>query len=142
MAYEQHYSNLFQALEDAYGKLDTDTITAIIGFSAGGPVSMCKRKAALLFVTCELSVYEEQQTSTDGLKFELFSKDDFDQEQAHAIFTALGRLSTEAQLGNDHTVDLSPIAQARTHVVSLNLFSKATIEGAEYGLYRVRPAVQ
>jgi hypothetical protein len=43
MAYERDYSNLFQALEDAFGKLDTDTITAIIGFSAGGPVSMCKR---------------------------------------------------------------------------------------------------
>jgi len=82
MAHEQHYSNLFEQLEDAYGKLDTYTITAIVGFSAGGPVSMCERKAARLFVTCELSVYEEQLTSTDGLKFELVSKDDFDEEQA------------------------------------------------------------
>jgi len=141
MAYEQHYSNLFEQLEDAYGKLDTDTITAIIGFSAGGPVSMRERKAARLFVTCELSVYEEQLTSTDGLKFELFSKDDFDEEQAHAIFTALGALSMEAHLGNNHTVDLSQIAKARTRVVRLHLFSKATIQGAEYGLYQVRPAV-
>ena len=141
MAYEQHYSNLFEQLEDAYGKLDTDTITAIIGFSAGGPVSMCERKAARLFVTCELSVYEEQLTSTDGLKFELFSKDDFDEEQAHAIFTALGRQSMEAHLGNNHSVDLSQIAKARSRVIRLHLFSKATIEGVAYGLYQVRPAV-
>ena len=39
MAYEQHYLNLFEQLEDAYGKLDTDTITAIVGFSAGGSVN-------------------------------------------------------------------------------------------------------
>jgi len=68
MNYEQHYSNLFEQLEDAYGKLDTYTITPIIGFSAGGPVSMCERKAARLFVTCELSVYKEQLISTDGLR--------------------------------------------------------------------------
>ena len=141
MAHEQHYSNLFEQLEDAYGKLDTDTITAIVGFSAGGPVSMCERKAARLFVTCELSVYEEQLTSTDGLKFELFSKDVFDEGQARAIFTALGRLSMEAHLGNSHSVDLSQIANARARVVRLHLFSKATIKGAEYGLYQVRPAV-
>jgi hypothetical protein len=92
-------------------------------------------------VTCELSVYKEQLISTDGLKFELFSKDDFDEEQAHAIFTALGRQSMEVHLGNNYTVDLSQVAKASTHLVRLHLFSKATIKGAEYGLYQVRPAV-
>jgi hypothetical protein len=140
MAYEHNYSKLFERLEDEYGKLDADTITWAIGFSAGGPVSMCERKAARLFVTCELSVYDEQKVSTDGLRFEFFSKDDFDEEQACTVFTALGRLSMEAQLGHNHTVDLSQIAEARTGVVRLHLFSKATIDGGEYGLYWVRPA--
>jgi hypothetical protein len=139
MNYQQHYAKLFEQLEREYGKLDGNTITAVIGFSAGGPVSMCERKAAQLFATCELSVYEEQQTSTDGLKFELFSRDEFDEEQAHAVFTALGRLSMEAQLGNGHSVDVSSIARGRTSIVTLRLFSKTTIEEAQYGLYRVRP---
>jgi len=139
MGYQQHYAKLFEQLEDEYGKLDRDTITAVIGFSAGGPVSMCERKSARLFVTCELSVYEAQKTSAEGLKFELFSKDDFDEDQARAVFTALGGLSMEAHLGNNHTVDVSAVEKARTDVVSLQLYSKATIEGVEYGLYRVRP---
>jgi hypothetical protein len=140
MGYQQHYAKLFGQLEDEYGELDDYTITAIIGFTVGGPVSMRERRATRLFVTCELSVYEEQKSSTEGLKFKFSSKDDFDEEQAHAIFTALGKLSMEVQLGNNHTVDLTPIAKAKTNVVRLHLFSKATIEGAEYGLYRVCPA--
>ena len=141
MAYEHHYSKLFEQLENEYGKLDPATITAIIGFSVGGPVSMRQRKAARLFVTCELSVYEKQMISTDGLKFEFFSKDDFDEEQVRIIFSALGRLSMEAHLGHNHTVDLSQIEKARTGVVSLHLFSKTTIEGGGYGLYWVRPNI-
>lgn len=140
MGYQQHYAKLFQQLENEYGKLDPDTIMAIIGFSAGGPVSMCERKAARLFVTCELSVYDEQKISTDGLKFEFFSKDDFDEEQARAVFTALGGLSMQARLGNNHTVDLSGIEKARTDLVGLQLHSTVTIEDVKYGLYRVRPA--
>jgi hypothetical protein len=142
MGYQQHYVTLFGALEAEYGALDGETITAVIGFSAGGPVSLCERRAARLFVTCELSLYEEQKTSTDGLRFELFCKDDFDEEQARALFTALGALSMEARLGDKHTVDASQIVKARTDVVRLTLFSRARIEGAEYGLYRVRPAQQ
>jgi len=141
MSYQQHYARLFDQLEGEYGKLDTHTVTAIVGFSAGGPVSMRVRNAALLFVTCELSVYEEQHTSTDGLRFEFFSKDEFDEQQARAIFTALGRLAMEAQLGDNHTIDVSQIAEARTEVVRLHLFSQVTIEGSRYGLYRVRPSL-
>jgi hypothetical protein len=40
MDYAHHYSRLFEQLEDQYGKLDADTITWVIGFSAGGPISM------------------------------------------------------------------------------------------------------
>jgi len=138
MGYQQHYARLFDQLEDEYGKLDAHTITAIVGFSAGGPVSMRARNTARLFVTCELSVYEEQQTSTDGLRFEFFSKDEFAEEQARAIFTALGNLAMEAQLGNNHTIDVSQIAEGGTNVVGLHLFSRVTFEDREYGLYRVR----
>jgi hypothetical protein len=137
VGYHQHYAKLFEQLQRTYGALDGETIAGIIGFSAGGPVSMCERKAARLFVTCELSVYDEQMRSTDGIKFELFCKDDFDEEEARAILTGLGRLSMQAQLGDNHTVDLTPIENARTKTVRLELYSKVTIEGTQYGLYRI-----
>ena len=47
----------------------------------------------------------------------------------------------EARLGDNHTVDLSEIANARTKIVRLRLFSKTLIDGAPYGLYRVGPAL-
>jgi hypothetical protein len=137
MGYQQHYAKLFERLEAEYGALDPDTLTAIVGFSAGGPVSLCERKAARLFVTCELSLYQEQKTSTDGLKFELFCKDEFNEAQARSLFTGLGALSMEAQLGDKHTVDASEIMQGEIGIVRLNLFSRVMIEGMGYGLYRV-----
>jgi hypothetical protein len=142
MRYRQHYAKLFEVLESAYGKLDDATVTAVIGFSAGGPVSLRKREASQLFVTCELSVYEEQKLSADGIKFEFLSKDDFDQKQARVLFTALGRLSMEDELGNNHTIDVAQIALVSTDTVGLHLFSRVMIEGVAYGLYRVRPVRQ
>jgi len=44
----------------------------------------------------------------------------------------------EAQLGNNHTVDVSVVG-AGVNVVMLELFSTTKIEGRAYGLYRVRP---
>ena len=140
MDYQRHYAKLFEALEREYGEFDPLTISAIIGFSAGGPVSLRATNVARLFVTCELSCYEEQRPSAEGLKFEFFSKDDFSGEQARALFTALGALSMDAQLGQNHTVDASLIENAGVKTVRLHLYSQTTIDGTAYGIYRVRPA--
>ena len=140
MDYQRHYAKLFEPLEREYGDLDPLTISAIIGFSAGGPVSLRERKAARLFVTCELSCYEEQRPSAEGLKFEFFSNGDFSEKQARALLTALGALSMQACLGHNHTVDASIIEDAEVERVSLHLFSQVMIGGAAYGIYRVRPA--
>ena len=140
MSYQHHYAKLFEPLEAEYGKLDDATITAIIGFSEGGPVSIQTREASQLFVTCELSLYEGQKLSTDGIKFEFFSKDDFNEEQACVLFTALGELSMEARLGDNHTIDATHIAKTGISIVRLHLFSRVMIEGVPYGLYRVRSA--
>lgn len=139
MDYKQHYKTLFQDLEHEFGKLDNETITSIVGFSAGGPVSMCKQSAADLFVTCELSVYPEQQPSAEGLKFELFSVGSFNEQQARAVFTALGNLSMNAGLGENHTVDISAVDGAPVEVVRLHRYSTSNIEGSRFGLYRVQP---
>ena len=138
MSHQQYYAALFARLEEEFGKLEPETITGVIGFSVGGPVSLCQQRRSGLFVTCELSVYDEQKVSSEGIKFEPFSKDDFDEREARSILTGLGALSMEAQLGNNHTVDVS-IAEAGVNVVKLELFSNTKIEGRAYGLYRVRP---
>jgi hypothetical protein len=139
MDYEQHYLKLFQDLESEFGKLDVETITSIIGFSAGGPVSMCKQSAANLFVTCELSCYSEQQLSTEHLKFELFSVGNFNEQQSRDVFTALGNLSMSASLGDNHTVDISTVDSAPVEVVRLHRYSDCNIDGRNFGLYRVQP---
>ncbi len=138
MSYDQHYKSLFADLEKEFGTLDAETVVATIGFSAGGPVNLCRRLEAKLFVTCELSVYDKQKTSMDGIKFELFSKDDFDETTARAVFTAIGNLSMHAQLGHRHTVDVT-IAETSVNIVMLELFSTTDIDGQQFGLYRVRP---
>ena len=71
MDYEKFYNELFAPLEEKYGELDEDTITSIVGFSAGGPVSLSKIENKKLFVTCELAAYPEQRVSSEGLKFVL-----------------------------------------------------------------------
>ena len=138
MSYEQHYKALFAPLEKEFGDLDSETIMAIVGFSVGGPINLCQRAEARLLVTCELSVYDKQKASTDGINFELFSKDDFDEKTARAVFTAIGSLSMEAQLGDGHTVDVT-VAETGVDIVRLEMFSTTIVEGRKFGLYRVRP---
>lgn len=142
MGYEQHFQELFQDLECEYGKLDDETITSLVGFSAGGPVSICKQSAADLFVTCELSVYPNQQLSAEGLKFELFSVGSFNEQQARDVFTALGNLSMNASLGDDHTVDISSVDGAPVGIVRLCHYSTRNIDGSKFGVYRVIPDQQ
>jgi len=41
MNYKRFYEELFREVEARFGDLDEATLTAIVGFSAGGPVSLC-----------------------------------------------------------------------------------------------------
>jgi hypothetical protein len=141
MDYETHYRELFKPLEMARGTLDSDTLTSIIGFSAGGPVSLVKIEKKSIYVTCELSVYPEQKRSAEGFRFELLSLGSFDAETCRSVFTALGALSMDATLGNGHTVDVSGVvASKRISNVKLKLFSKSTIDNELFGVYEVLPA--
>jgi hypothetical protein len=139
MDYQQHYARLFAPLEKSFGKLDDETLTSIVGYTMGGPVSVCKISAHRIFVTTELSVIEKQQRSTDGIKFELFSKGDFNEDRARKIFMALSNLSMTSRLGHGHTIDVSCVTQKKNDIVLLNLFSKTQINRKKFGLYQVSP---
>lgn len=53
MKHRTHYQALFRELERAHGRLDAETLTAVVGFGGGGPVSLSKmerkKTAALTF---------------------------------------------------------------------------------------------
>jgi hypothetical protein len=109
MGAREHYEALFGELESRYGPLDRATVSAIVGFSAGGPVSLSRIERKNLHVTCELSLYPEQKASVEGLKFELLSLGAFDLLTCRALFTAIGNLSMERTLGHDHTIDVRSV---------------------------------
>ena len=140
MGNHEHYRILFAELERRLGKLSEETLTSIVGFNAGGPVSLCEVPRKSVFVSCELSLYPEQVPSAEGLRFEVLSVGCFDLERCRRMFTAIGALSLESQLGDEHTVDLSEVLDDESPLtVRLRLFSRSEIGGNQYGIYEVRP---
>jgi hypothetical protein len=118
----EHYAALFSDVERVYGPVSGKTHSSIIGFSAGGPVSMCQVGAENHFVTCELSLYPEQKLSSQSLRYELLSRLDLSVEDSQCLLTAIGNLSMEAKLGHSHTIDVSNVmppnivAKVRLHL--------------------------
>ena len=85
MEYGEHFKALFRELEEEHGRLDRKIVGAIVGFSAGGPVSLSTIKRKKIHVTCELSLHEEQKPSAEGLRFELLSVGSFDLPTCRAL---------------------------------------------------------
>jgi hypothetical protein len=133
-----HYEALYADLHHEFGVLDAETITGIIGFSAGGPVSMVQVPGKRAYVTCELSLYPEQVPSSEGERYELFCRLPVTESQAQALLTALGNLSQNARLGHGHTVDVSAAGEAGgVQVVTLRHYSSSMIADVAYGIYEV-----
>ncbi len=142
MDYEKFYTELFKDIERKYGSFDEDTLTSIIGFSGGGPVSLSKKAENDLYATCELAVYPEQYKSSENLNYELFSVGNFTADWCQSVFTALGNLSMGTELGDGHTIDISGVVEPDDPVteIKLKLFSKTKYKGKDYGLYEVLPS--
>ena len=132
------YKKLFSDIESRYGALDNETVTSLIGFTAGGSVSVSTIESKSLYVTCELALNPNQTPSAEGLNFELASCGTFDLDQCREVFTALGDLSLGCELGNGHTIGVSG---AFDGTVSLSLISRSDIEGHAYGIYMVEPVI-
>ena len=135
-ATRDHYTALFAQITKSFGPEREPTFTGVIGFSAGGPVSM--RRVGDRYVTCELSLYSEQVESAEGLKFELLSLLDLGERDCHRLLTALGALSMSECLGDLHTVDVSHVLPgAPFNEVELQLLSRCEITGHAFGVYGV-----
>lgn len=140
MNYKKFYTDIFEQIVNEYGELDSETLTAIIGFSGGGPVSLNKISSKNLFVTCELALYPEQKLSTEDLRYEFMATEFSDAKWCQSVFTALGNLSFNAVLGDKHTIDIAGISEGGPKLIKLSLFSRRVIDGEKYGIYKISPA--
>lgn len=133
-----HYETLFAAVIARLGALSPRTWTAVIGFSAGGPVSMVQVEGQHAFVTCELSMYPEQIPSAEGERYELLCRMPLAERQIQDLLTGLGALSMEAELGDGHSIDVSALeVEPSLSVVRLSHFSSAVVSGERCGIYEV-----
>lgn len=133
--YEAFYSSVERKSNSS---LDPMILMTIIGFSAGGPVSLRSIKARNIYMTNELASYK-QQCSADGLiNYELITIGDFEEDLARQILTAIGAMTLSTLLGNRHTIDVSHVLDSTEPVImKLSLYSKIILKGKAYGIYRV-----
>ena len=141
MNYHKFYKLLFRPIEKQIGPIDAKTIMAIVGFDCGGPVSVCTvgrgREQFVTYVTCELSVREEQKPAKFG-RYEFMMTCD-DKSWTHNMLTRLGQMSLEAAFGHGHTVDMSQVVKAGCPLQGLVVeeFARVQIDGNGYGILRI-----
>jgi hypothetical protein len=135
------YETLTAPVEAVFGKRDPMTLSAIVGFSAGGPVSLFTfgAKSGAKFVTylsCELACYEDQKRSSAG-PFELLMTCN-DEAFARTAMTAVGDVSLAAPLDDGHSIDLGPKLDEASPLqgVVLERFSTTTFGRKPYAVLR------
>jgi|HubBroStandDraft_5_1064220.scaffolds.fasta_scaffold05226_3 hypothetical protein len=138
MSLHSHYAALFADAEREFGPTSAQTLSGIVGFSAGGPVSMCRLGTGDVYVTCELSLAPDQKVSKQGLRYELLSRLPLSESDTQDLLTGIGSLSLDAVLGDRHTVDVRAISPSPDiKKIRLKLFSSCDIGGVGYGIYEV-----
>ncbi len=142
LKFDALYRELFATVSESLGSEDSSTVSSLIGFSAGGPVSLSVFRSAtqsqfVTYVTCELAAYDEQGTDASP-HFELLVSTD-EEDFARELLTGLGALSLEASLGHHHTVDVSGIITEDATVagVVLEEYSRVAVQGEVYAILRV-----
>ena len=140
MDYNRFYKQLFQPIEERIGHVDEASIMAIVGFDCGGPVTLCTvgygREQFVTYVTCELSVRDEQQPAEFG-RYEVMMTCD-DEAWARKILTKVGQMSLEAVFEHGHTVDIGQIVGADFPLQGLVVeeFARVAVDGRDYGILR------
>lgn len=107
--YTAFYRALFAPLENLLGPVDLDTMFPIVGFGAGGPLSLATigrypRDRFVTYVSCELTCWDEQLPNASG-RYELLMSCD-DESWCHSILTAVGRTTFEEVIDDLHTMDI------------------------------------
>jgi hypothetical protein len=138
--YRDFYRHLFAPLEETHGRVADETIMAIIGFDAGGPLSFSVFQkpvdGSTTYVSCELAVRSEQQPSEFG-RYELLATSD-DEGWVRSVLSDIGRESFGCRFGDGHTLDIGAWVSSDAPIqgVVLELASTALIDGTPYGVLR------
>jgi hypothetical protein len=139
--HEAFYRQLFAPLEKLIGPIDRNSLVAIVGFDAGGPLNFCTKGNArgerfVTYVSCELAVRPEKKPNESG-RYELLVSCD-DEKWVRSIISGVGRMSLEEPFGHHHTLDIGPVVGPEEPVQGL-VFEKmcdAVIEGEHFGVLR------
>lgn len=139
---DDFYDSLLGPVSAELGGFDPECLTAIVGFDAGGPVSLLtigRRTSSeyVSYVTCELAVREDQVPSDLG-RYELLVTCD-DEAWARTILTNVGRMSTEVQFGDGHTLDIGPWVDEEESLQGLAFerFCESVIGERPYLIFRL-----
>jgi hypothetical protein len=142
MDYLRFYRQLFAPLESSLGLIDRDTIVALVGFDAGGPLNFStigseRGDRCITYVSCELAIREDQHPSEIG-RFELLATCD-DERWVRSILSDIGRMTLEGSFGPGHTMDIGPWVSPDASVQGV-VFEEACrcrIGGERFGVLRV-----
>lgn len=109
MDYQKFYRQLYAPLEATHGRIDTNTIVAIIGFDAGGPLNFCTigreaNQEIVVYVSCELAVRSEQLPNSFG-RYELLASCD-SEEWVRSVLSDTGRMTLDTAFNDEDTMDI------------------------------------
>lgn len=111
MDYQAFYARLFAPLEARLGPLDPDTLTSIVGFDEGGPLSLCTigdgrgaDATTTTYVSCELAVREDQVPNASG-RYELLMSGN-DEDWIRQVLTDTGEMSLGTAFNHGDTLDI------------------------------------
>jgi hypothetical protein len=137
----EFYLRLFAAFRPHIGPIDKNTIVAIVGFDAGGPLNFCtigaeRAERFVTYISCELAVRREQQPSEFG-RYELLISCD-SEKWVRSIVTEIGRMSLETVFGHHHTLDIGAWVEPGDLIqgVVFEEVCAAHVDGQNYGILR------
>ncbi len=109
MEYQRFYNQLYAPLARELGPIDRNTIVAIIGFDAGGPLNFCTfggeaNSGRITYVSCELAVRDDQRPNACG-RYELMASSD-SEEWVRTVLSDTARMSLEVVFDDNNTMDI------------------------------------
>ena len=136
------HSHEWSVVVDVTGPIDPETIVAIIGFDAGGPLNFCtigKTSDAdfVTYISCELAVRDNQQPASFG-RYELLISCN-DEQWVRSNITPLGHASLENTFDHGHSIDIGPWVEPDDVIQGLifECASTSLIDGKRFGVLRV-----
>ena len=139
MDYRKFSAKLFEPIEARLGPLDQETLLAIIGFDAGGPLNFCtvgkeRNSSFVTYISCELAVRGDQKVGELG-PYELMMTCD-DENWCRSILSEVGRMSLEVAFGHSHILDIGPWVRKRFPIqgIAFEAFASVRIGRRKYSI--------